>query len=400
MMLRHKDVPGLSHAGTLEKNRMPPSYSKKHFLSLLLILWFTSLACAWVRSDAQLVSGENGLSTRLPTLTRTPLPTLTPTSVSTPVAVAEEADSPVAQPEHALADTAAADANPSTEGVSAVEAGAEAAGENHVLEPALAPSEASTGAGSASNEPPAASSAETSSAQELATATNTPASPPTATTEPPTPTISPTATPTPIPTDTPVPTATPLPPGWVFSGVNVSPVQSGGNLLIYGEVTNNTGQAHDLYFITGTFYDEQGQERPDVFTADYWPIETIPQGGRVPFELTVLNTQSIGNFELGVDAAPSAETPAQDFEFLEINPVNDEGNYCLTGKLRNRGGELGIYLTVIAVLFDDQDKVINFSDHYNYSPQNVVGDQTTDFEVCVDPQDRIVARHELRAWGL
>jgi hypothetical protein len=226
----------------------------------------------------------------------------------------------------------------------------------------------------------------TATATETAIPTSTPS--PTATEIP--------ATATPIPT----PTATPLPAGWVFSGVQVSPRQSGGSPLLYGDVINNTGSPQELFLITGDFYNDQGQAIPNVFTVDYWPIDTIPQGGRVPFELTVVGLQSVANFELSVEAASSEETPNQNFEFLDVNQSSEDGGYCLSGRLQNLGSELKYYVSIATVLFDDQNNVINFSDHYIHSPTNLVTGQTTDFKVCAESFSQNVARHELRAWGL
>ena len=168
---------------------------------------------------------------------------------------------------------------------------------------------------------------------------------------------------------------------------------------MYGEVMNNTGEAQELYFITGTFYDAQGQVLPDALTIDYWPIETVPQGGRIPFEVTVLAADNLANFDLSVDAEPSDEYPSQDFEFLEVEADGGD-NYCISGKVQNLGGQLAYYLSIVVVLYDSEDKVISFSDHYNHSPEDLVGDQMMDFEICVDPLGQVVAHHEVRAWGL
>ncbi len=383
-------------------------------MAVLMTLAVATLACTLIGPASHSSSNRIVMLTVLPTFTRTPLPPLTTLATSQEpdlAAIKLETES-VTKSENAFTPPTpnlveqpapTVDDDPVNSAMGATSAPALALNVTTTLPVEVPLSAAITTITPEAQSPITAplTTVDATSLAEPPTAadSNTPLPADTATPLP-TSTPVPTATPSPIPTDTPTPTATPLPLGWVFSGVNVSPVQSGGNLLIYGEVINNTGQTQDLYFITGTFYDERGRELSDVFTADYWPIETIPQDGRVPFELMILNTQSIGDYELGVDAAPSEDFPGQDFEFLEVNQLNKEGDYCLTGKLRNLGGERSIYLVVVAILFDHQDNVINFSDHYNYSPETVVGDQTMDFEVCVDPQDQNVARHELRAWGL
>jgi hypothetical protein len=54
---------------------------------------------------------------------------------------------------------------------------------------------------------------------------------------------------------------------------------------------------------------------------------------------------------------------------------------------------------VASILYNDQDQIINFDSDATRSPEDVVGDQAFDFEVCVDKLDRDVARYEVRAWG-
>jgi hypothetical protein len=165
---------------------------------------------------------------------------------------------------------------------------------------------------------------------------------------------------------------------------------------------NNTGASQELAFVTGTFYDAQGQViAGEDRTFDYWPIiNAVPPGGRVPFELTVEGIQSAANFDLSVKAEPSEETPHQDFEFSDVSQWNEEDAYCLKGTLRNLGGQLQEYLIIMAVLYDDQDNVINFSEYEEYAPEEVLGDQTSTFEICVAPPNQGVARYELRALGL
>jgi hypothetical protein len=56
-------------------------------------------------------------------------------------------------------------------------------------------------------------------------------------------------------------------------------------------------------------------------------------------------------------------------------------------------------LVIAAVLYNAQDKVINFGSYENYSSEAMAGNATQDFEVCADPLDQEVARYEVRAWG-
>ncbi len=188
--------------------------------------------------------------------------------------------------------------------------------------------------------------------------------------------------------------------GWSFVNVRIVTDPIEVSVILYGDMVNKTGSSQEIFYLTGIFSDSRGRTvSGSNYTYDYWPIELVPPGGLVPFELTVYNLQSVADFAFEVIAEPSSETPRQNFEFLNVDASGDSRDYCVTGKLRNSGGQLGDYLVVVAALYDDQDKVINFDSYGDYSPEDVVGDQTLDFEVCVDPLDQEVAHYEVRAWG-
>jgi hypothetical protein len=218
------------------------------------------------------------------------------------------------------------------------------------------------------------------------------------------PTPTSTSTPTPVDVFSPTSTlvaATPeimLPQGWGFSGVRVSTDPDEGDILLHGDVVNNTGVSQALNFISSTFFDAQGQAIPNITTIDYWPIEAIPPGGRVPFELRAPGLQSTSNFDLNVEAGPSSTTPYQDFNFSDINQFIELDDYCIEGKLQKSGSSLGNYLVIVIVLYDPQDNVINFGDYYVSEFQSLAN-PTVDFQICVSPLGQEVTRYELRAWG-
>lgn len=164
---------------------------------------------------------------------------------------------------------------------------------------------------------------------------------------------------------------------------------------------NNTGVSQEIIGLTGTFFDDRGQMIASEFQVlGYWPfVDVLPAGGSVPFELTVIGTESAANYELSIDAEASQEIWSHDFEFLDLNQTDDNGLYCVGGRLRNPGDPLQSAVTIALTLYNEQDQVINFSDYYEPSATHVGSDQTLAFDICVDPRDQVVARHELRAWG-
>jgi hypothetical protein len=181
------------------------------------------------------------------------------------------------------------------------------------------------------------------------------------------------------------------------------PNQDENSLLLYGNLVNNTGSPQELDSITGIFYNDQGQviAGEDSISA-YWPfINTIPSAGRVPFELTVENIQSAANFGLSVEARLSSDALLQDFEFLDVSQWNEGSTYCLKGAVQALGDQLEEYLVIAAVLYDGQDKVINFSEYEASDLEETEDNQAPTFEICIAPPlpNQEVTRYELQGWG-
>lgn len=206
----------------------------------------------------------------------------------------------------------------------------------------------------------------------------------------PTPTRNPTAT----PATTPVAAAS----GWTFAGVRSATGQDG--LTVYGELVNDTASSQQISQVAGTFYDAQGQvvASPDE-GYDFWPVEVVPPGGRMPFELDVYGLQDAADFDLAVISQPTGATPRQNFEFLGVTTSGSSGSYCVTGKLRNPGGKLSHYLVVSAALYNGEGKVINFDSLEVPTPGLLVGDKALSFNMCIETLGQTVADYEVQAWG-
>lgn len=317
-----------------------------------------------------------GVITRLPTLTRTPLPTLTPTVV----------------PEQALT-TRPNVITSNDEGFSA----------EAVASVAVTPSEPNTAANLQT--PAEILPMSTPAAVAVTVNSHPPTIMPTATTASATPTATPlaptvTATSTPEPTSTNTPTATPIP-NWVFNDIQLYPNPEKEQLLVYGNFTNNTEVAQEIINITGTFLDAQGQVIATTGSADaYWPGFVISPNGTMPFELKVHSIDHADSFSFAVEATPSSEAPREDFEFSDTEPQTRAGKYCVKGKLRNPGSNLQDYLTLTAVLYNEQGNVVNFGYYYHYYLGEGVTDDSMKFELCANSFGQNVARYRLLAWGL
>jgi hypothetical protein len=169
---------------------------------------------------------------------------------------------------------------------------------------------------------------------------------------------------------------------------------------MYGDVVNNTGSSQQISQVTGTFYDGQGQviAGPDS-THDFRPVEVVPAGGQMPFELDVYGVQGAQDFDLQVMSQSTGDTPRQDFEFLEVTTSTTNGSYCVTGKLRNSGNRLSHYLVISAALYNSEDRIINFDSLNVPTPGLVVGDKALSFSLCIETFDQEVADYAVQAWG-
>ena len=187
--------------------------------------------------------------------------------------------------------------------------------------------------------------------------------------------------------------------GWDFAGLRTTPLDSGG-LGLWGELLNNTGQPQIINTVSGTFYNDQGQviASPES-TSGVWPVDLTQPGERIPFKLTITNIQAAAHFELSVAATPGTATTRHDFQFTGLVESIQAGDYCLTGTLQNPDDELQNSLIIGLVLYDDQNKIVNFSSYNELYFAGVTGEQMLDFEICVPPPNQNVARYELRAWG-
>jgi hypothetical protein len=172
-------------------------------------------------------------------------------------------------------------------------------------------------------------------------------------------------------------------------------------LLLYTELVNETGAAQQVIFASGNFFDDQGQLIADSGTIDsYWPVETVPAGGRMPLELTVNGLTTAASYTLNVQAEPTDFPPRQDFEFLEVNASNSGDVYCITGQLRNPGEPLQEYLILLISLYNSQGNLVTFSHQFEPNFASVIGDQTLPFEVCMGAANlQEVVDHNLQAWG-
>lgn len=251
-----------------------------------------------------------------------------------------------------------------------------------------------------------ATSASSATSPRPATSTTTASSPGvppsptvvTATLPPATASASPSFTPTGAAvTSTPTAVGTILADGkWILSGLRWYFDPDFNAIRLVGEMTNNSRSTQLLVAVNGRFYDSQGGLIADETSAvDSWPQEVVPPGARVPFDIYVFDVQSTDSYSVTVDSDESPVSTRTDFETNDISQWLDAGRYCVEGKLRNNGDRLRNSLVVIATLYDDQDRVINYgADVLRNSPvlYTISGDTTWNFRICISPPNDGLAR--------
>ena len=216
------------------------------------------------------------------------------------------------------------------------------------------------------------------------------------------PTRNPRNTPTRRDTPTPYPTPTPVRPagGWSFINTGLFVDEEEESVVIYGNLLNGTGTVQSIYSFTGIFYDEQGEIVATEDDTDYYvALEIVPDGEKTPFELTIYDVSHVANYNLSVFSSSSSKGPHHDFEFSNLEMLDESGEFCVSGSLQNTGSPLETYLLIELVLYSEQDNVINFRTYEETSLEDIEGYQSLAFEICVDSHDLSVARHTIHAWG-
>ena len=100
---------------------------------------------------------------------------------------------------------------------------------------------------------------------------------------------------------------------------------------------------------------------------------------------------------LRVEAKVVNNKMIQGFEFANVNSSQEEALFCLDGQLVNSTGSVQENLIIIAVVFDEQDRVAGFADYT--AKANEADIQPLPFNMCTELSQPNITRHELRAWG-
>jgi hypothetical protein len=216
------------------------------------------------------------------------------------------------------------------------------------------------------------------------------------------PTPTPTPTTTPSPTSTPIPTLTPIPPEVIVVSSNAfMPYEDFSDLLIVGEILNNTGSNVGSIQISGTLRDTNG----NVVDSDYTfsDIDVLTPGMKSPFSIFFLDPPSWATYDLFVTWDTTSDQP-HSLEILNHTSYFDSYDaYHVVGEIRNQYAENRTYIEAYVTLYDVNGKVIGVDSSYT-NPHDLAHGQTASFDTEIyfwkgKPDRNQVATYSLQVIG-
>jgi hypothetical protein len=198
-------------------------------------------------------------------------------------------------------------------------------------------------------------------------------------------TLTPTPTPTftATPTRTPTPTATPVPPSIKILSGHYSYTDNEGSLHILGLIENQTGSAVSNLWIKSSLKSSKNkvlESQTDMVFLSY-----LPAGDRTCFDIIYIDPPSgWSSYALSSPAYSVATSTQPDLEITSRNGDYDSSNgeYTLSGTVRNDGSSLVEMVKVIGSLYDRNDKVLGCANNYiNSLPPSLYTNQSSSFTI-------------------
>jgi hypothetical protein len=179
----------------------------------------------------------------------------------------------------------------------------------------------------------------------------------------PTPTLTP--TPTATPTQTPTPTATPVPPSVKILSGHYAYTDREGSVHILGELENQTGSAVTNLWIDSSLKSSRNkvlESQTDMVFLSYFPA-----GKRTCFDIIYVDPPSgWSSYSLSSPAYSIATGAQPDLEIssLDRSYNSSNGEYTLSGNVRNDGSSYVNMVKVIGSVYDRNDKILGCA--YSY----------------------------------
>jgi hypothetical protein len=180
------------------------------------------------------------------------------------------------------------------------------------------------------------------------------------------------------------PAPTPLPPDTVILGMLSASDYVGevdGQLVIVGEVRNDSHLDVSDATVTATFYDSEGQASGEVVGQTV--LKVLAAGARSPFVITMQKPTQEADYSLRATGRPSMSSPGEtQLKVVSTRRYEDDaGFYHVSGVIENTGRRRADQVRVVVVLYDRGGNVVNVGIAYP-TPTSVARGDRADFDVA------------------
>jgi hypothetical protein len=189
------------------------------------------------------------------------------------------------------------------------------------------------------------------------------------------------------------PAPTPLPPDTVILGMlsasdYVDEVD--GQLVIVGEVRNDSHLDVSDAAVTATFYDPEGQASGEVVGQTV--LKVLAAGARSPFIVTVQKPTKGADYSLRATGRPSMSSPEEtQLKVVSTRRYEDDaGFYHVAGVIENTSRRRTDRVRIVVVLYDRGGNVVNVGIAYP-SPTSVSRGERADFDVVFTYYPKVVS---------
>lgn len=149
---------------------------------------------------------------------------------------------------------------------------------------------------------------------------------------------------------------------------------------IVGEVQNTSTEPMAFVKVIATLYDEQEEVVGTSYT--YTLLDTLPPGGKAPFEITVTNVSDTSSYKLQVQGQIS-EPEEQALSILSYREYLEGDTITIVGEVQNQGTEPATFVKVIATSYDRQGEVVTTGYTYTHSDTMLPGGKSP-FRLVID----------------
>ena len=160
---------------------------------------------------------------------------------------------------------------------------------------------------------------------------------------------------------------------------------TGTYAVVVGEVQNRGRDTLRYVKITATLYDSEDNILATHYT--YAQIKVLLPGQKSPFIFIKLSSAERYGLEI-TESTPTTDEPYRDFEILShTSSIDDDGDYRVTGEIKNRGAQEATHTEVIATFYDASGEVVGASVIATVEPRDLSAGETASFDLQATPRE-------------